>query len=135
MTPAQKSKGSTLELVLTFAVLFFVTNWALQFFFPAQFGKKVDPIVSLTAQTRSIAEGGDPILVIANHTAKDMLLPKRCPQPPVDIAYLQLDKNGSGSFVDRMANQTAAYVTSLLGRKVTRLGSRSTGSACSKLLR
>ncbi len=107
MTPAQKSKGSTLEVILTFVVLFFVTNWALQYFFPAQFGKKPAPIVTMTMQDASLGEGSDPVVRIANHTDKDMPLPARCPQPPVDIAFLQPGQTGSGAFVDRMANQTA----------------------------
>ncbi len=105
----QKGKGSTLEIILTFVVLFFVTNYALQYFFPEQFGgKKADPILRLVADSSSVREGNDPLLSIINKTEADLLLPKRCPQPPVNIALVEMQQDGKEKLADRMANKTAA---------------------------
>lgn len=105
----QKSKISTLEFIVTFLVLFFVTNTVLKYFFPKQFGGEQvqKPAVELSMQSKSISVGNDPIVVIHNNTDKDLTLPKRCPQPPVDIAYVEKVENGTEFLADLMANQTA----------------------------
>lgn len=64
-------------------------------------------------QSGKIAEGNDPIIIINNQTDKDLTLPTRCPQPPVNIAFIE----GAGDTekkTDLMANQSALPCTDLL---------------------
>ncbi|MBP7114389.1 MAG: membrane protein insertase YidC [Candidatus Peribacteraceae bacterium] len=108
---AQKSKLSTLEFLVTFVALFFVTNYALGYFFPKN--ENTNPTVVMSMEDASVAEGNDPIIVIKNETEKDLTLPTRCPQPPVNIAFIE----GEGSSAvksDLMANSSVLPCTDVL---------------------
>ena len=104
----QKSKLSILEFIVTFLVLFFVTNAVLKYFFPQQFGSKdqTKPTVALSVESAKVRVGNDPVVLIRNDTDKDLPLPKRCPQPPVDIAYIERGSDGSEKRADLVANQS-----------------------------
>lgn len=104
MTDAPKQKTSTLEFLLTFVVLFLVTNYALNYFFPKN--TETQPTVTLKMEAASVREGNDPVVIIQNGTDKDLTLPNRCPQPPVDITSIE-SKNGQEVRTDLMANQSA----------------------------
>lgn len=107
----KKSKLSTLEFLVTFIALFFVTNYALSYFFPKNENK--DPKVMMTMQDGTVADGNDPIIVLKNLTEKDLTLPGRCPQPPVDIARIE----GTGKDeqkIDLMANNSVLPCVELL---------------------
>lgn len=57
-------------------------------------------------ESAKVKQGNDPVVVLRNDTDKDLNLPPRCPQPPVDIAKIE----GSGDNekrTDLMANQAA----------------------------
>lgn len=109
MSPAEKkSKISTLEFIATFIILFFLTNALLKYFFPQQFGGQppAAPQVTLRVEASKVTTGNDPVILIANDTDKDLPLPKRCPQPPVDIAFIEKKADGTETRSDIMANQT-----------------------------
>ena len=101
---APKPKASRLEFLLTFVALFFVTNYALGYFFPKN--TNTSPTVTLTMESARVSEGNDPVVVIHNKTDKDLALPARCPQPPVDIAFIDMQA-GSEKRTDLMANDSA----------------------------
>ena len=101
MTPAPKKK-STIEFILTFAILFLVANYFLGKFFPSN--KDIAPKVTLSMEASTVRVGNDPIVIITNDTDKDLSLPLRCPQPPVDIAFIEPDPAGE-KLVDLMANK------------------------------
>ncbi len=106
--PPQKSKVSTLEFIATFLVLFFLTNALLKYFFPKQFGAAPQgtPQVVLQMEATKVRTGNDPVIIIKNDTDRDLPLPKRCPQPPVDIAYIETKADGTEAKNDLMANQS-----------------------------
>lgn len=109
-TPASpKSKMSTLEFLATFVILFVVLNFGLKYIFPNQFGDKPanQPAVEVVMQAATIREGNDPVLVIHNNTDTVLPLAKRCPQPPVDVAFLEKKADGSHQPRDLMANTVA----------------------------
>ncbi|OGJ62275.1 hypothetical protein A3A67_01930 [Candidatus Peribacteria bacterium RIFCSPLOWO2_01_FULL_51_18] len=108
MSPAgNKSKVSTLEFIAIFIILFFLSNALLKYFFPAQFGGPPPAAqVTLKAEAQKVTAGNDPVILIKNDTDKDLPLPKRCPQPPVDIAYIEKKADGTENKSDIMANQT-----------------------------
>ncbi len=97
-------KASTIEFILTFVALFLVTNYALGYFFPKD--TNTVPTVTLKMEDATVSVGNDPIVIIANQTDKALPLPKRCPQPPVDIGYIDT-QNGAEVKTDLMANQSA----------------------------
>ncbi len=107
MPDAPKKSGvSTLEFIALFIVLFFVTNTGLKYFFPAQFGEKNTAKQTITLTAGNVSVGGDPVVTIHNDTDKDLPLPKRCPQPPVDITYLDHASDGTEKRMDLMANDS-----------------------------
>lgn len=110
MSPAPQTKGriNSLEFILTFLILFFAVNWGLKFFFPEQFGDKPQerPAVELSMEYKDVREGTNPVVFIRNNTDKPLPLPQRCPQPVVDVAYV--DQLSDGEHLDDvMANETA----------------------------
>lgn len=111
MTSAPKSKISTIEFVITFAVLFLLTNFALNYFFPDTTDQPSR--VVMTMESGKVRLGNDPIVIISNETDTDVPLPPRCPQPPVDIAIIE--KQGeTEKRTDLMANQAVVECVDLL---------------------
>jgi len=111
VTDLPKPKKSTLEFILTFAVLFLVTNYALNYFFPKD--TETVPSVTINMESAKVREGNDPIVVITNNTDTPLPVPKRCPQPPVDIAFVDT-QNGEAMKNDLMANDSALPCTDLM---------------------
>ncbi len=105
-----------LEFAATFLILFFLTNALLKYVFPQQFGDKdkSHAVITLSAASSSFSVGNDPMINIRNDTDKDLTLPKRCPQPPVDIAYIEKKSDGTETRSDLMANQAVLPCTELL---------------------
>lgn len=85
--------------MLTFAVLFFLTNYALNTFFPKE--TKSTPAVTLKMEYEKVRIGNDPVVKIHNGTDKALVLPPRCPQPPINIALVDGETR-----TDLMANQS-----------------------------
>lgn len=104
----QKSKASVLEFVITFVALFFLTNYAIGYFFPKN--EQTVPTVVLSMEASKVSVGNDPVVVIKNNTAKDLPLVARCPQPPVNIAFIEQTADGEHA-ADVMANQAALPCT------------------------
>ncbi len=100
----KKSKASMLEFVITFVALFFLTNYAIGYFFPKN--EQAVPTVVLSMQSSKVSMGNDPVVIIKNNTAKDLPLQPRCPQPPVNIAFIEQTADGAKAS-DVMANQAA----------------------------
>jgi YidC/Oxa1 family membrane protein insertase len=114
VNPVPNKKTSTIELILTFVVLFLVTNYVLKSFFPPKTDDR--PRVTLSMESGKVRSGNDPVVIIKNGTDKDLALPARCPQPPVDIALIE----GAGPEerrIDLMANAAALPCTDLLSVK------------------
>ncbi|MDD5055326.1 MAG: YidC/Oxa1 family membrane protein insertase [Candidatus Peribacteraceae bacterium] len=97
-----KSKSSKIEFLLTFGIIFLLANFGFKYFFPDQ-GKVLPPVV-LSMEKAGVAQGNDPVVFIRNNTDKDLPLPARCPQPPVNIAFVTLKADGSEEKADLMAN-------------------------------
>lgn len=105
--PAPRSTRSTLEFVLTFALLFLVTNAALRYFFPRQFGGQEQPkVVTLSMEDASVRLGNDPVVIIRNDTDAPLALPGRCPLPPVDIARIRIAADGTEEAQDIIPNDS-----------------------------
>jgi len=89
MAPKSKARD-LLEFLVLFALLYFLTQFALQRFFPEQFGGKNGTERSgivLTMQDATVKGGHHPVAYLANYTQEPLVLPDRCPQPPLDVAY------------------------------------------------
>ncbi len=110
-----KSKTSILEFILIFVVIYFVTNALLSYFYPRQFGsaEQRKPTVILSAEKKSFSVGNNPVFLIRNDTDKDLSLPTRCPQPPVDIAYIDHLSDGTEERLDLMANDSVSTCVEL----------------------
>lgn len=103
-----KSKTSILEFIVIFVAIYFLTNALLSYFFPRQFGsgEQQKTTVTLSTEKKSFSVGNDPVLILRNDTEKDLELPVRCPQPPVDISYIDQRSDGTEGRLDLMANDS-----------------------------
>ncbi len=104
MSKPAATKRSTVEFVLTFLALFFLLQYGIKIFFPAE--PAVTAPLVLTATKDEYTEGHHPELTLKNNTDHELTLPDRCPQPLVDIAYEE-----NGEMLDVMANETATPCT------------------------
>lgn len=109
MSPIAGSKLRPLEFILTFAVLFFLTNAALNYFFPKDDGSP--KTVTLSVSGKKIRIGNAPIITIVNETKTPLTLPARCPAPPVDILFTSAD---GGQPQELIANESILPCTDLL---------------------
>ncbi len=115
--PTPTKKASTLEFIAVFLLLFVLTQYGLQYFFPSQFGGKKDEMTSaiqLTMQSKKVTEGRDPVVFITNTTSTGIVLPARCPQPPVTVSSVQLQSDGTEAVTEFMANETSLPCTDVL---------------------
>jgi hypothetical protein len=103
------------EFAILFLLLFFVTNTALKYFFPGTFGgtQTARPPVILSMQSSKIRLGNDPVAKIENTTDKDLTLPPRCPNPPVDIALVQKAPDDSEQTAVIIPNEAVLPCTEL----------------------
>ena len=77
-----------LEFALIFAAIYLLSQFALKTFFPERFGgEPAAPVIALQAVDATVKGGHHPILTLKNGTAKDLILPNRCPMPPVDVRF------------------------------------------------
>jgi len=84
MADAPKKRSSLLEFALIFAIVYLGSQYVMRVFFPQQqSGPQAQQSVVLKAGNVTI--GNHPILTIQNHTATGLILPSRCPAPPVDV--------------------------------------------------
>jgi YidC/Oxa1 family membrane protein insertase len=102
-------RRSSLDLVVMFLALFLLLQFGLPYFFPNIFGSKdvQKQGVVLTSQSASFTFGHHPVLLVENNMTEDFDLPNRCPQPPVDIAYIDHDESGKEVLTDFMPDSTA----------------------------
>jgi len=99
-----------LEFILTFAVLFFLTNAALNYFFPKEDVNR-ERSVKLSMESKKVRIGNAPIVKIFNDTESALTLPARCPSPPVDILFKATPDDEA---VELIANESLTPCTDLL---------------------
>lgn len=113
---SETSKKSRLEFILTFAVLFLLVNAGMNYFFPKQTPeqKAQASMVKISMESNSVRLGNDPVVVITNPTTTDLVLPKRCPLPPVDISRVDTATDGTESVTNIIPNESVLPCTDLL---------------------
>lgn len=79
--PAKKSR--ILDFLLIFAVVYLLSQFALQWFMPQQ--DSLDGTVTVEPQDATLRTGQHPVIIIANNTQSPLSIPDRCPRPPLDI--------------------------------------------------
>jgi YidC/Oxa1 family membrane protein insertase len=94
MSPEMKKRGSILEFLVIFAIVYLVTQFAFRTFFPQEpKGQGAGPLVVLEPQAR-VKGDLNPILTISNRSSGALVLPKRCPMPPVDVFSVRGEGSG-----------------------------------------
>lgn len=98
-----------IDLLLTFLIVFLVLQLALPYLFPDRFGGEPQERagIELNAKSEKVRFGHHPVVVIENHTESDLMLPDRCPQPPLDVAIVRSPESPGEEVIDLMANETA----------------------------
>ena len=93
MSTSASKKGSLLQFLLIFALVYMLTQLGMKYFFPdkysspEQLGGVVLQPVDATVKGQHHAQ-----LQIINRTDQDLILEDRCPMPPVDV--WQVEQNG-----------------------------------------
>ncbi|MDD5026576.1 MAG: YidC/Oxa1 family membrane protein insertase [Candidatus Peribacteraceae bacterium] len=82
-----------LQFVAIFLLLYILVQFGLRQFFPSQFGSpSTQSGVVLKPQAASVKGDHSTLLTLENFTKEDLTLPDRCPQPPVNIAFVDAEK-------------------------------------------
>lgn len=91
-----------------FLALFIVLQFGLPRLFPTIFGNNNMPAQSIElTSAESFTFGHHPVLTVTNTMKEDFTLPDRCPQPPVNISFVDQDGSGQEVLTDLMANETS----------------------------
>ena len=88
--PSKKSPSRLLEFFLIFAIVYLVSQTIMRFIAPKQSPPEAG-IGSVTLQPvdATVRGGHHPALLLRNHRREDLLLPDRCPMPPVDVYRIE----------------------------------------------
>jgi len=91
--PESKARTkSLLEFLLIFAAIYLLSQLLLQTLFPGQFtknGAKRNGGIVLHPVDATVKGGHHPILLLKNGTDQGIVLPDRCPMPPVDVFFVE----------------------------------------------
>lgn len=93
MIESKTRSGQLLQFLAIFALVYLLTQMAFKYIFPSQFDPSEQKSgIVLEAQDSTVKGEHHPVLLIRNHTDKDLPLPDRCPMPPVHV--WMLERNG-----------------------------------------
>ncbi|MDD5751178.1 MAG: YidC/Oxa1 family membrane protein insertase [Candidatus Peribacteraceae bacterium] len=94
--PAQpaKKRGSLLEFVVIFAIVYLLTQVAFRYFLPQETANSKPRIVELEAADATVKGDHSTLLHLTNHAGGALTLPERCPMPPVEV--WRVEGTGSG---------------------------------------
>jgi YidC/Oxa1 family membrane protein insertase len=109
----QKRRGSLLQFLLIFTLVYFGSQLIINRFFPNQANDVRGPGVYLSVQDKTIRNGNDIFLEIENATTTTLTLPDRCPMPPVDVYSSETTTEGAVVYRPLATNDTAVECTSL----------------------
>lgn len=113
--PAQPRKRSALfEFALIFAIVYLGTQLVFKLFFPQQGAGGNGSVTDVVLQSASatVKSGHSATLTLRNTTAHTLVLPDRCPLPPVEV--YAVEGEGSGALLTAVTSpQTALPCVSL----------------------
>lgn len=91
MAATPKRGSNILQFAAIFAVVYLGSQFILSTFFPDQFGNQPSFTgVKLTAS--SVTVGHHVVVTVENRTGSGIVLPSRCPRPPLDIVRVESDQ-------------------------------------------
>lgn len=101
-----KKRSNLFQFVLIFAAVYLGSQIVLRFLFPQQFGgAPVQTGLLVTPTATSFTMGNHPLLNVNNKTDRAIMLPSRCPLPPVDV--YAVSNPGSGEKLTRLVSSGA----------------------------
>lgn len=108
-----------LEFILTFAILFFLINAGISFFFPEKDPNEAP--IELSMESTKVRTGNAPVAHITNNTNVDIALSEgRCPTPPFDVFYRAVDASEAQELIPDEAVLPCTPLTTLpAGQTVT----------------
>ncbi len=104
--PEASKKSRFIDIALIFAVVYLVSTFAVRWFFPP-----ADPRgngIFLTMEDASVRAGLHPVAVVENLTGKPLVIPARCPAPPLDTFRVTSSAQGSGTVAPLSSDQPPA---------------------------
>lgn len=88
--PDKKSPSRLLEFLLIFAIVYLVSQTIMRFIVPKQSPPEAGlGSVIIKPVDSTVRRGHHPILTLRNHQSEDLVLPDRCPMPPVDVYLIE----------------------------------------------
>jgi len=96
-TAAPRKRSALLEFALIFAIVYLGTQFVFRTFFPQQQGTQNGATtgVILKPVAAKVKEGAFPQFTLRNETASKLVLPARCPMPPVEVFSVQGQGTGA----------------------------------------
>ncbi|MDD4628311.1 MAG: YidC/Oxa1 family membrane protein insertase [Candidatus Peribacteraceae bacterium] len=106
MSEQKKKRGSLLEFVAIFAIVYLLTQFAFRTFLPQKNTQNETQGIELKSTSAKVKGDHDAILSLENKTNGVLTLPDRCPMPPVEV--YRVEGAGSGeSVIPLMTTETA----------------------------
>ncbi|MDD5103824.1 MAG: YidC/Oxa1 family membrane protein insertase [Candidatus Peribacteraceae bacterium] len=107
MSETPRKRSAVIEFALIFAIVYLGTQLVFRLFFPSQpAGSSGLADIVLKATASTVKDGHSIMLTLKNNTEGTLLLPDRCPLPPVDV--FTVSGEGSGAqIVPLTATETA----------------------------
>lgn len=96
MPPSSRKRSALLEFALIFAIVYLGTQFVFRTFFPQSGnGPNGTAGIILKPVAARVTEGNNMALTVRNATTSTLVLPARCPMPPVEVSSVQGDGSGS----------------------------------------
>lgn len=106
MSETPRKRSAILEFALIFAIVYLGTQLVFRVFFPQQPGGNGLQDVVLKPASEQVKDGHSIVLSLKNNTKGTLLLPDRCPMPPVSI--FTVTGEGTGAQLAPLAVSEAA---------------------------
>lgn len=97
MPPVPRKRSALLEFALIFAIVYLGTQFVFRTFFPQPTNGQngVAAGIVLKPVAAKVKEGHHPVLTLRNATTSKLVLPARCPMPPVEVFSAQGEGTGA----------------------------------------
>ncbi|MFH1443777.1 MAG: YidC/Oxa1 family membrane protein insertase [Candidatus Peregrinibacteria bacterium] len=106
MPQATRKRSALVEFALIFAIVYIVTQLVFRMFFPQTNGPNGLADVVLKPVSATVKGGHTIELSLRNNTEGTLLLPSRCPMPPVEVFSVAGEGTGA-TLMPLMATETA----------------------------
>ncbi|MDO8468280.1 MAG: YidC/Oxa1 family membrane protein insertase [Candidatus Peribacter sp.] len=95
MPETTRKRSAVLEFALIFAIVYLGTQLVFRLFFPQSAAPNGTSGIILKPASANVKEGHYPVLTLKNTTTQTLVLPDRCPMPPVEVFSIAGEGTGA----------------------------------------